>query len=109
LFYSILFSLISSVFISGRFCWQEDRDQCQGIKRKKCRHCQLLFIPNPRNKDRQNYCRQPACRARPTANLAGCKSHKIMITSRVSNAGVPSIRVAGAANPETGAMRYKIP
>jgi len=33
-----------------------------GIKRKKCRHCQLLFIPDPRNKDRQNYCRHPACR-----------------------------------------------
>ena len=32
------------------------------IKRKKCRHCHQLFIPDPRNKDRQNYCRQPACR-----------------------------------------------
>ena len=33
-----------------------------GIKRKKCRHCQALFIPDPRNRDRQNFCRKPACR-----------------------------------------------
>jgi hypothetical protein len=32
------------------------------IKRKKCRHCHRLFIPDPRNKDRQNYCGQPECR-----------------------------------------------
>ena len=33
-----------------------------GTKRKKCRHCNRLFIPDPRSKDRQHYCRQPACR-----------------------------------------------
>jgi hypothetical protein len=32
------------------------------IKRKKCRHCHGLFIPHPRNKDRQYYCGQPECR-----------------------------------------------
>ena len=33
-----------------------------GIKRKKCRHCQVLFIPDPRNRDRQHFCRKPDCR-----------------------------------------------
>ena len=33
-----------------------------GIKRKKCRHCHTLFIPDHRNRDRQKYCRLPECR-----------------------------------------------
>jgi hypothetical protein len=33
-----------------------------GIKRKRCRHCSALFIPDHRNRDRQNYCRLPECR-----------------------------------------------
>ena len=33
-----------------------------GIKRKKCRNCKDLFIPNPRNGDRQKYCCKPQCR-----------------------------------------------
>ena len=33
-----------------------------GIKRKKCRNCKDLFIPDPRNAKRQNYCRKPECR-----------------------------------------------
>jgi hypothetical protein len=32
------------------------------IKKKKCRHCRRLFVPDPRNYDRQNYCRKPECR-----------------------------------------------
>ena len=32
------------------------------IKRKKCRHCGRLFVPDPRNYDRQNYCQKPECR-----------------------------------------------
>ncbi len=32
-----------------------------GIKRKKCRHCQALFTPDPRNLDRQKFCRKPDC------------------------------------------------
>jgi len=32
------------------------------VKRKKCQHCQQLFIPDPRNAKRQQYCRKPACR-----------------------------------------------
>lgn len=32
------------------------------IKRKRCRHCQKLFVPDPRNRNRQKYCRKPACR-----------------------------------------------
>ena len=31
------------------------------IKRKKCRHCRRLFVPDARNKGRQRYCSQPAC------------------------------------------------
>ena len=31
------------------------------IKRKKCRHCRRLFVPDARNKGRQKYCSQPAC------------------------------------------------
>ena len=33
-----------------------------GIKRKKCRNCKELFIPDPRNVKRQKYCRKPECR-----------------------------------------------
>lgn len=33
-----------------------------GIKRKKCRHCHTLFIPDPRNRNRQHYCHKPVCR-----------------------------------------------
>ena len=33
------------------------------IKKKKCRHCKQLFVPDPRNFDRQEYCRKPACKA----------------------------------------------
>jgi len=33
-----------------------------GIKRKKCRHCHILFVPDPRNRNRQQYCRKPECR-----------------------------------------------
>jgi hypothetical protein len=32
------------------------------IKRKKCRNCRKLFLPDPRNRDRQKYCRKPDCR-----------------------------------------------
>ena len=32
------------------------------IKRKKCRNCKELFIPDPRNAKRQKYCRTPECR-----------------------------------------------
>jgi hypothetical protein len=32
------------------------------IKRKRCRHCGTLFIPDPRNVDRQHYCRKPECK-----------------------------------------------
>jgi hypothetical protein len=31
------------------------------IKRKKCRHCHDLFVPDHRNRNRQKYCRKPAC------------------------------------------------
>ena len=32
------------------------------IKKIKCRHCGLLFVPDPKNRDRQKYCPNPACR-----------------------------------------------
>jgi hypothetical protein len=32
------------------------------IKRKKCPNCRQLFVPDARNKDRQQYCSRPACR-----------------------------------------------
>jgi hypothetical protein len=32
------------------------------IKRKKCCNCNKLFRPDPRNNNRQKYCRQPKCR-----------------------------------------------
>jgi hypothetical protein len=32
------------------------------IKKKKCKHCKTLFIPDPRNADRQKYCSGPECR-----------------------------------------------
>jgi hypothetical protein len=31
------------------------------IKRKSCRHCKKLFLPDPRNATRQGYCREPEC------------------------------------------------
>jgi len=33
-----------------------------GIKRKKCRNCKDLFIPDPRNAKRQKYCHRAECR-----------------------------------------------
>ena len=32
------------------------------LKRKKCRHCKSLFIPDARNAKRQEYCEKPPCR-----------------------------------------------
>jgi len=32
------------------------------VKRKKCKNCKGLFTPNPRNANRQQYCRKPECR-----------------------------------------------
>jgi hypothetical protein len=32
------------------------------IKRKKCKNCHNLFVPDARNRDRQKYCCKPACR-----------------------------------------------
>lgn len=31
-------------------------------RRRKCRHCKDLFIPDPRNRKRQKYCSKPDCR-----------------------------------------------
>jgi hypothetical protein len=31
-------------------------------KKKKCRHCKRLFIPDARNRDRQKYCYRSECR-----------------------------------------------
>ncbi len=31
-------------------------------EKKKCRHCKRLFIPDPRNANRQKYCFKPECR-----------------------------------------------
>ena len=30
--------------------------------KRKCKHCQTLFAPDPRSAKRQRYCAQPACR-----------------------------------------------
>lgn len=32
------------------------------IKRKKCRHCGVLFVPDARSAKRQQYCSKPECR-----------------------------------------------
>ena len=32
------------------------------IKRKKCKNCKKLFVPDHRNRNRQRYCRKPECR-----------------------------------------------
>jgi hypothetical protein len=34
----------------------------QRIKRRKCKHCGGLFLPDPRNVTRQRYCSKPECR-----------------------------------------------
>ena len=31
-------------------------------RRRKCRHCRELFLPDPRNLRHQHYCSKPACR-----------------------------------------------
>ncbi len=31
-------------------------------RRRKCRHCEELFHPDPRNRRHQHYCSKPACR-----------------------------------------------
>jgi len=32
------------------------------IKKKRCRHCRRLFIPDHRNRNRQKYCKKALCR-----------------------------------------------
>ena len=32
------------------------------IKKKKCRHCRCLFMPDPRNRTRQEFCKKEPCR-----------------------------------------------
>ena len=32
------------------------------MKKNKCRHCRKLFIPDPRNANRQDYCFETECR-----------------------------------------------
>jgi hypothetical protein len=32
------------------------------IKKKRCRNCRSLFVPDCRNHERQNYCKTPECR-----------------------------------------------
>ena len=34
----------------------------QRIKRRKCKYCRGLFLPDPRNATRQRYCSKPECR-----------------------------------------------
>ena len=31
-------------------------------RRRKCRHCKNLYLPDPRTKDRQHYCSSPDCK-----------------------------------------------
>jgi len=38
-----------------------------GTIRIKCRHCQELFTPDPRNATRQRYCSKPGCRKQSKA------------------------------------------
>lgn len=37
------------------------------MKKKRCRHCRGLFLPDARNQNRQKYCRRPECRAKSKA------------------------------------------
>ena len=39
--------------------------------RRKCKCCQKLFRPDPRNRHHQRYCTQPRCRA---ARKAACQA-----------------------------------
>lgn len=32
------------------------------IRKRKCKHCHSLFLPDPRNVKRQQYCSKPECR-----------------------------------------------
>jgi hypothetical protein len=32
------------------------------LKKRKCRHCRCLFVPDPRNIHKQIYCRKSACK-----------------------------------------------
>jgi hypothetical protein len=32
------------------------------LTKRKCKHCQTFFTPDPRSAKRQRYCAQPACR-----------------------------------------------
>ena len=41
------------------------------IKKKKCRHCRRLFVLDPRNINKQIYCRKPACKK--ASKIAGHK------------------------------------
>jgi hypothetical protein len=41
------------------------------MKKKRCRHCRALFLPDARNHDRQKYCSRPECQAKSKATSQG--------------------------------------
>ena len=40
-------------------------------ERKKCNNCNELFPPDPRNINKQEYCRKPECRKASKAVITG--------------------------------------
>ncbi len=45
-------------------------------QKKKCKHCRCMYIPDPRNRDRQNYCSKTKCRTASKAASQEKWKHK---------------------------------
>ena len=81
-----------------------------GIKRKKCRNCNDLFIPDPRNAKRQKYCHKSECRK---ASKAASQRHWLQKPENqdyfCGPDNVKRVQLWREANRDTGARSEKIP
>ena len=87
------------------------------LKKKKCRHCNKLFYPDPRNEKRQKYCSESACQKaskkasqrRWLQKPENQNYFKGPDNVKESGSGERPIRDIGVENPKFVQMRYKIP
>lgn len=76
--------------------------------RRKCLHCNVLFLPDPRNRKRQCYCSAQACRkASKAASQRRWAAKSVNQTYHCGPAAVERVRSWRAAHP--GYWRKKPP
>ena len=78
-------------------------------RRRKCKCCRRLFLPDPRNLRHQRYCSQPLFRAASKAGLPNPRTTTTSAGPFTSPAARPGERVIPAtrARPRARALRLK--